>query len=54
MHECVVIPEKFRMDTAQRKATYFLAGEHLLSLSLMGFYTNQSFYEGKILYGIYK
>lgn len=36
----VAIPEKFRMDTAQRKITYFLPSEHLRSL-LMGCYINQ-------------
>lgn len=52
-HECVAIPEIFRMDTAQRKAMYLLAGEHLLNLFLMGFYVNQGFYEGKLLCHIY-
>lgn len=36
----VAIPEKFRMDTAQRKIIYFLPSEHLRSL-LMGCYINQ-------------
>lgn len=52
-HKRVAIPEKFRMDSAQRKTIYFLAGEHLLNLFLMGFYTNEGFYEGKILCHIY-
>lgn len=42
--ERVAIPEKFRMDTAQRKTICFLASEHLFNLFTVGFYITQGFY----------